>query len=118
MASSYVLHGEVLLPTGQPLPESGDLVVVVEDVSRADAASDVVGEHRQPHIALHQGATIPFVIEVPASQIDDRHVYAVRAQIHVSGTAEVSRGDLISTQSHPVLTRGYGTHVQVPLRRI
>jgi uncharacterized lipoprotein YbaY len=118
MANSFVLEGEVLLPSGQPLPATGDLIVQIEDVSRADAPSDVIGEHRQPQVTLRQGASIQFSIEVPASRINEGHLYSVRAQIRASGTAEIAPGDLISTQTHPVFTRGYGTRVQVPVRRI
>lgn len=118
MAQTYVVHGEVVLPKGEVQAPSGDVIVQVEDVSRADAASIVVGEKRQKHVSLDDGVVIPFTIEIPAPLIDERHSYSVRVHIDMSGSGQVRVGDMVSTQTYPVLTRGYGNQARVRVRRV
>jgi uncharacterized lipoprotein YbaY len=115
---SRAVTGEVVLPDVDYPTKTADLVVKVEDVSRADAPSVAVGEHRRRGVALRAGATIPFTIQIPAERLDERNLYSVSAHVDMSGTGSVKRGDLISTQSYPVLTRGHGDRVRVVLRRV
>lgn len=108
METTRIVRGEVVVPPVVMPAEAAELVVQVEDVSRADAPSIVVGEQRLHAVRLEGGAVLPFAVEVPAGLVDVRHSYSVRAHIDISGSGEVEIGDLVSTQSYPVLTRGYG----------
>jgi putative lipoprotein len=112
------VRGEVVIPADVPTSGTADLVVQVEDVSRADAPSIVIAEERRPGVPLQAGATVPFEIEVPAGSIDDKGMYSVRAHLDVSGSGTVEVGDLVSTQSHPVLTHGYGDEAKVGVKRV
>src|SRR5688572_11896532 len=100
------VRGEIILPAEELPPGSAEIVTVVEDISRADAPSTVVGEQRQKGIVLRPGERIGFEIPVPAERIEEGHIYSVRAHIDRAGSGEVQVGDLVSTESHPVLTRG------------
>lgn len=118
MAETRTVHGTILLPPTD-LPDSAAKVVVqVEDVSRADAPSHVVGEQSLTGVRLHKGAVVPFRITLPASAVDERASYSVRAHVDVSGSGKVEVGDFVSTQSHPVLTRGSGDEAVVPVKRV
>jgi putative lipoprotein len=110
--SLQIVTGEVVMPS-VALPEAANLIVQVEEVSRADAPSLVVAEQRQNRVQLRPGAALPFVIEVPIEMLDERNSYSVRAHVDVSGSGEVEVGDLISTRSYPVLTRGHGDRASV-----
>lgn len=110
--------GEVVLPADDYPAQPAELVVQVEDISRADAPSVVVGEFRRRVAGLRGGAALPFTITIPGDVIDERHLYSVRAHIDVSGSGTVKRGDFVSTRTYPVLTRGYGENVQVSVRRV
>lgn len=113
-----VVHGEILLPL-EGVPERAATVVVqVEDVSRADAPSRVIAERRLDQVLLRAGEVLAFEIEVPAELIDERRSYSVAAHLGVSLTDHVEVGDLITTQSHPVLTRGYSDHARISVRRV
>ena len=96
------------------LPPGARARVTVEEATRADASSTVLGETVLTD--LDPGAAPVAEVEVP--EVDPGSV--VIARVHVlptrRGTGEVERGDLVSTQSHPVLTRGHGDSVVVPLR--
>jgi putative lipoprotein len=112
------VQGEIVLPDTDIPSESANLVVQVEDVSRADAPSVVVADQRQPGVPLRSGATLPFAVEVPEEIVDERDSYSVRVHIDVTGSGEVESGDLISTQSYPVLTRGHGNEARIHVQRV
>jgi putative lipoprotein len=117
-SSHRTVRGEVVVPEGVPPEDAAELVVAVEDVSRADAPSEVVGEQRQQRVRLEGGKTIPFEVEVPADRVDPRGSYSVRVHVDVSGSGKVEVGDLVSTRSNPVLTHGYGEEATVIVQRV
>jgi putative lipoprotein len=117
-AKTRTIRGGIILPNTGLSAGTSDLIVQVEDVSRADAPSVVIGEQRQSGVSLSGGTVLPFTIEIPAELIDDRHSYSVRAHIDLSGSGEVKVGDLVSTQSYPVLTRGYGNEAEIKVTRV
>jgi hypothetical protein len=98
------------------LPPGAQARVTVEDASRADDAASVIAEtvvrdlevSRPPRVAVEVGEFDPAA---------DLYV-----RVHVTGgeraTREVEVADLVTTQSHPVLTHGYGDSVVVPLRLV
>lgn len=106
------------------LPESGvsDVVatvrVQVEDTSRADAPSRVVGEQVHRNVHLKSGKDFPFSIAVPADAVDEKSSYTVRAHVDVSGSGVVEVGDFVSTQSYPVLTRGHSNEAVIKVSQV
>jgi putative lipoprotein len=113
-----VVRGDVVVPEAGAPEEAAELVVQVEDVSRADAPSVVVGEQRLRGVRLPPGGALQFEVEVPADRVDPHSMYSVRAHVDVSGSGEVEKGDLLSTRSYPVLTRGHGDEAQVEVQQI
>ncbi len=111
------VSGEVILPAELPA-EKADLIVQVEDVSRADAPSVVVGEKRLSRVRLQPGAALRFEIEIPEDAVDPSRSYSVRAHVDVSGSGEVETNDLVTTQSYPVLTRGHGDSVKLQVKKV
>jgi putative lipoprotein len=103
-----LVRGEIVLPAGELPDQAAEVVVQVEDVSRADAPSRVVGEQRLRRVELLPGGRLAFEIEVPADELDERMSYSVRAHVDVSGSGEVEPGDLVTTQSYPVLSGAGG----------
>jgi hypothetical protein len=55
---------------------------------------------------------------VPAGLIDRRGSYSLRVHVDVTGSGEVERGDMITTQSYPVLTGSEPAETRVEVRRI
>ena len=98
------------------LPGGARARVTVEDATRADASSIVLGET----VLTNLDPAVTTVAHVVVPDVDPGSL--VIARVHVlsarRGTGDVERGDLISTQSHPVLTRGYGDSVVVPLKAV
>ncbi len=116
MSETRVVRGEVVIP---PLAAkaTADLVVQIEDTSRADAPSVVVAEQRQ-RIDLDGEAVVDFEVEVPTDRIEARNDYSVRVHVDVSGSGHVDVGDLVSTRSYPVLTHGYGDRARVDVQKV
>lgn len=114
---SRVVRGVVVLPSGGDSDRARQLIIQVEDVSRADAPSRVIGELKIKKPKL-SGEPVPFEIEVPEDDIDESGSYSVRAHVDFSGSGEVESGDLLSTQSYPVLTRGHASQAKVQVRKI
>ena len=118
MSEKNTIRGQVVLPNVQLPNQTADLIVQVEDVSRADAPSQVVGEQRVSGVPVQAGQVLPFAIEVPAEHIDPRNSYSVRVHVDMTGSGKIEPGDLISTQSYPVLTRGYGNEANVTVKKV
>jgi uncharacterized lipoprotein YbaY len=110
------VRGEIVLPATDVPAAASTVVVRVEDISRADAPSTIVGEQRIDHADLSRA--IPFTIDVPADLVDERALYSVHAHVDISGSGDVEVGDFVSTQTHPALTRGAEDVVVVPVRKV
>jgi putative lipoprotein len=117
-AETQTVRGELVLPAGDVPDAASRVVVRVEDVSRADAPSVVVGEQQLQDVPLEPEGRIPFAVEVPHSRIDPRAQYSVAAHVDVVGTGTIKPGDFISMASYPVLTRGHGDSATVEVRRV
>jgi uncharacterized lipoprotein YbaY len=111
--------GEIIFDSRPPEGAEATLIVRIEDVSSLDAPSRVIAERRVETVPLRgAGASLPFEISVPRAAVQQQRQYSVRVHLDLSGSGEVSRGDFVSTQSHPVLTENSGTLVQVPVRQV
>jgi putative lipoprotein len=113
-----VVRGEIVLPDAELPDRAAELVVQVEDVSRADAPSLVVAEQRMRDVELPPGGSLPFEVEVPADDLDERMSYSVRVHIDVSGSGEIEPGDLLTTQSYPVLSGRGSEEAVVSVKRV
>jgi putative lipoprotein len=118
MSEMHLVRGQILLPAADLPPKAAAVIVEVEDISRADAPSLVIGQERQTDVPLRPGTAIPFSIEIPEGLVDERHSYSVRVRVDVSGSGDAKVGDLVSTQTYPVLTRGHPNDVRVSVKRV
>ena len=92
------------------MPPNAALIVILEDVSRADAPAETVGSQR-----IEEPGNVPIDVEIPydPSIIEERLTYAVRATIEVD-----EKMWWTSTQAHHVLTHGAPDHVEVMVSRV
>lgn len=104
------LVGTALYRERIALPNGAQLEVTLQDVSRADAAAEVIGQ-----VQLDAASGPPYRFEIPYNpeRIDPRHRYAVRASIQLHGRL------MFTTDTHyPVLTHDAPDSVEVVLRRV
>ena len=91
-ANRRIIRGEVILPEADLPAEALAVVVQVEDVSRADAPSTIIAEHRIGRVHLEGLSTIPFTVEVLTELVDERGTYTLRAHIDVNGSGNIDVG--------------------------
>ena len=103
-------------PAGARLPDEAHARVTVEDVTVLDAPAVVVGETVIDDLDPDR----PAQCEVEVDEVDAGADLIVR--VHVADRSRADRqvevGDLLSTESHPVLTRGHGDSVLVRPQQI
>jgi putative lipoprotein len=102
-SSQATVSGTVTYLQRIALPPDAVVTVRIEDVSKADAMAEVIGEQ-----VIHtDGAQVPIPFEVAydTDQIEENHSYSLRARI------EDGAGKLLFTNdtSVPVITRGNPT---------
>ncbi len=113
--SAAVVRGRIVWPPDPPRLEGATVVIRVEDVSRADASSLVVAEQVLHDITTSGTTTPELTFEVPVSDVDERAHYAVSVHVDHTRSGTITKGDLLSVQSHPVLTRGHPSWAEVPV---
>jgi putative lipoprotein len=91
------------------LPPNAVFEATLEDVSKADAAAEVIGLAR---IEGPGNPPIQFEIRYDPSRIQPSHRYVIRARILVGGQLFFT-----TDQHYPVLTAGQGNEVELLLRR-
>lgn len=115
---SQFLQGQIELPHQITAFRPARVVIELEDISRADAPSQVAARLEFVTETLRSGDLIPFALEVPADALNQRSLYSVRVHIDVNGSGRIDPGDYITMQSYPVLTRGHGNQVRVAVRQV
>ena len=108
-AGGATLEGTASYRERMALPPGAVFEAQLEDVSRADAAAEVIGKTSLPSPG---NPPIRFAIGYDPARIQAGHSYVVRARILVDG-----RPFFTTTESHPVLTRGNPDSVSLMLRR-
>ncbi len=98
--ASATLSGTVAYRERIALPINALVTVRLQDVSLADAPAVVLAEQRIP--TQGKSVPIPYTLEYDPVRIEERHSYAVRAEIRDAQGALLWTTDTV----HPVLTRG------------
>jgi hypothetical protein len=104
------IRGQIVFEGDAPFLETGRVHVFLEDTTYADASAIIVR-----HDVLAAGA---LVFEMTGLTVEPQRVYTIRVLVDLDGDGRVSRGDFITTESYPVLTRGRPAEVTVVVRRI
>jgi DNA primase len=101
-----------------PLPEGARAWVTVEDVTALDGDSVVLAERVLDD--LDSSVSPVTDVDVDDADLDPRSDVIVRVHVAPAGreSGQVEAGDLITVQSHPVLTGGHGHSVVVRPQRI
>lgn len=112
-----LIFGNAVFEAGAPPFQDADLVIRLEDTSLADAPAHVVAQTVLHGVSWRgdPAQTQPFTMTVPDS-LATRSRYELRIHLDRARSGEVSRGDFITTQSHPVKLVSPSTELHVPLR--
>jgi uncharacterized lipoprotein YbaY len=113
------VFGSVLLPKDDRALRSASIRVRIEDVSRADAAAQLLGELVIAAISdaeVEQGR-VPFEIELDDRAASDRAALTIRAHVDVDADGKVGPGDFVTTEYIAVPRDTVGP-LLVPVRRV
>jgi uncharacterized lipoprotein YbaY len=108
-----LVSGRILF--GKELTAFTDATVYVclENVSRADAASLAAAKQVLPGVSHQAGKDETLNFSLYGDGIDEGSDYAIRVHVDVDGDGQISPGDYVSPESHPVLTFGRPRSVDV-----
>jgi putative lipoprotein len=110
------VSGEIALPNDFPKARGADVLIEVRDVSLVDAPSIVVAHTTLKDVDLKPSGSISFSLPVP--EVPDARSLEIRIHISLDKSDIVKRGDLLTTMSHQIPSRGSFTHMVVPVKRI
>lgn len=111
-----IITGDIVIPSDCPIINGAAVLIEIRDVSRADALSTVVAQTRLTHVNFGPGDRIPFSIDVP--EVPNAQSLNIRIHISCTGGNEIKPGDLLTTSSYPVPSRGTSGHISVFVNRI
>jgi hypothetical protein len=115
--SGPLLTGNVIVEGGRGF-SGAQMRIMVEDVSRQNAASISIAEQIIDGVSYDPSSGAPLPFELDGVVPDNRANYAVRVHVDVDGDGDVSRGDFITMESYPVLTHGHPERVTVRVREV
>jgi heat shock protein HslJ len=118
MADPVTVTGTIVFPEHVPEGPPATIHVRVEDVSLADASATVIAGTTLANVTVPPPAGEAVTFAIPVETYDPRKTYGVRVHVDRDGDGQVSVGDLVSTTHHPVLTRGGGTDVSIPVSEV
>jgi len=111
------ITGQIRFDESAPAFRNATVRVILEDVSRADAAAREVARLEIPAYAHAPGdPPLDFSLESPA--LDPHARYEVRVHVDVGRSGAKKVGDQITMQSYPVATQGHPRTVSLNLRKI
>lgn len=106
-----VVTGTVTYRQRIALPSGASISIKLLDVSRKDAAAEIISEQRI--ITNGQQVPIPFKLRFDPAKIRFHHSYVVRAEIRVKGKLAFT-----TTTSYPVITNNYPLKVDLVLEQV
>ena len=107
------LHGTLRLPLDSALTGSEVAWVRLLDVSRADASAVPVASTSVP---LTGGAeTVEVDFDFEATALDPRSTYTIAAHVDMSGSGDITPGDLLTTRHIDVSPTAIDRSYDVPL---
>jgi uncharacterized lipoprotein YbaY len=117
MANAQVA-GEIRVAKPLDLPAEATIYVRLLDTSTADAPAVLVAEQVLRKSAEEANRSGKVSFQLRGGPIDASRDYTVSVLIDIDGDGRVSRGDFISIQSYPVLTRGHSDSVSIQVERV
>lgn len=113
-----LVTGKITFEEGAPSFTGATVYVRLENITVADAASEVIGDYVERDVAFDPKTDRDLSFAIAGEAANPRDSYSVRVHIDVDGDGEVSVGDFISTQTYPVITFGHPRQISVLVRQV
>lgn len=92
--------------------------VRLEDVSYADAPASLIAEDVIQNVSYTAGDDTKLQSSLYGQIPNQQAYYSVRVHLDLNDDHQISRGDYISMENHPVLTHGYPNKISVRVREV
>ena len=109
------ISGDIVIPSDCPKISRSKILIEVRDVSRADVLSTLVAQTQLTGVNFRPNDRIPFSLNVP--EVSESQSLNLRIHISLAGDLVIKSGDLLTTRSYPVPSRG-SSHISVLMKRI
>ena len=113
-----IIKGEIKFEDHAASFTNATIHVYLENVSVADASSEVVGYYERKNVSYPDNKSKILSFEVAGRELNDRESYVIRVHIDIKGAGSVSRGDFITMQSYPVATFGHPCLISVLVKQV
>ena len=110
--------GKIFIKDDPGAIQEGSVYVQLLDTSRADAASVKVTETVYHQVKLQDLFTNGRQFQLQVGEINPRRRYEINLLVDLDGDGKMGKGDYISKQAYPVLTKGYPDYVEVEVSKI
>lgn len=113
-----IIEGNIFFDQLSSSFSNATVYVRLENVSHADAPSQVVAQKVLHGISMRIECPepVPFFIDIPA--LDKRERYSLGVHVDISGEGEIAHGDYITMQSYPISTNQKTDQVRVTVRPV
>jgi uncharacterized lipoprotein YbaY len=113
-----LIKGEVKFEDHAVSFSNATMHVYLENVSAADASSEVVGYYERKNVSYPDNKSKTLSFEITGKELNERESYTIRVHIDIKSSGRVSKGDFISMQSYPVATFGHPRLISVLVKQV
>ena len=113
-----VVTGKVFLKDDPGKSCKANVYVRLLDTGRADASSVKVTETIYEKVDLSGIFKNGMPFRLQTDETDPKRRYEISVLVDLDGDGKKGKGDYITMQAYPVLTRGYPDHVEVTVKKI
>ncbi len=98
-----LIHGTAIFEVGAPAFQDADLIIRLEDTSLADAPARLLAQTVLHGVSWRgdPAQTQAFTLEIP-DDLTPAARYDLRMHLDTTRSGQISRGDFITTQAHPL----------------
>jgi uncharacterized lipoprotein YbaY len=113
-----LLRGKVLINEEPEADQEVCVFIRLLDTSRADLSSIKVGEVVYEQIRLTDLFSTGLPFQMKIDKVDPHLRYTLSVLVDLDKDGKKGKGDYISKQSYPVLTKGHSDYVEVVVLKI
>jgi hypothetical protein len=110
------IAGSIILPADATEAIAREIAIELRDVTRLDAPSLLVAEHRLRDVRISPRLALLFELNAPESPAS--HDLNLRVHVDLRGAGSVQPGDFLTTMAVAVPTSGEVRDLRVPLARV
>ncbi len=114
----HTVKGKIFLKEYPDFNQEVSVYIRLMDTGRADAASLKVFESVNHLVRFRDICKNGYPFQFQTDKIDPRRRYEIEVLVDMDNDGKTGKGDYISKQAYPVLTKGYPDYVEVEILKV